>query len=1254
MADRKNRESASKALLPLTEAFFKEYTYSSWAIESYDQVLSVMGHMVSNQLRRSVQPETERDESVKIEFWFDDVRFSGPLSAETYNPDMPPIPTIAMRNDATYALTMHATFHAEMTLLPKENGKTHELTREVMGLLGKKIPDKAQEPTKHKITIPNGFRAKLPLMVKSKYCTLNSLEPNSTFQMGEDFNDPGGWFILNGKPFMVGGIYTYRYNYPVCVKTEHQDQLVRIEIIFREDVMYGTSYRLNPMITHSRRKVEVGKRNKIMRVFDIVFEMSVASPDVNETQRYGAYESANRLPIRALFFVYGCQSDREIVNFIFPGVSLSVDYSNFIQNVFEYGSMHVKLPGRLTRAEALLFIGGELMTSEAKKEKKAQADADAALYAEETDVPTETLSEMLYQSRMIDWTQHILDRYFMPNINDDPNKVCIQLGQLVSKMIRVYFDKEDETDRTALENKIIHLVGEQFLGEFRSQYNKTVVKELFNVLTQAIESTAFSALKESIEGTIAHKLGNLSTSLFNKMVDAFKNTTQKKGQPRLLGVAYDPKSAIFIWSKIREITIRPNAGERQASVQYSQRQMHPSYAGVICPDQTPEAGTDVGRYHQPALYTVINVAINPTPIHEAIVKIKSFNKEMPPHDKVADYYYVTLNWTIIGTVPRGEKAYAFYNTLLDLRRTDDDIDFRIGISIDHHAQRVNITTESGRTCVPFIKKAAVSDGKFKVYLQQLVAGKASWYDGFREGFIEYLDADMQNNAIIAEDVEDLVARSNECTHLMLPVGISGIISAINPASDRNKGVRGIYASNHVKQAIGWCLHNYISRDLGEINILDSPQKPLLYSAIYDILGLWRYAFGEHAVIAFIPFAKNQEDALVFNQGAVDRGAFMVHHLTVHASQTEGNVSRFGKKAFAELHNPIAKEMAYRKINNDVGIPTEIGTMINTGDVLVLKTRALKSGEIQELRSKTITAHDESELYIVADMLRSRHPMPARVAAVNPGSLAKDQRRSIKLSVTRRPTRGDKFSSIHAQKGTIGDTIPEEDMPYTEDGLRPTILFNDKAVLKRQTYGHVFDAILGKVCALLGTRLESTPFISHLSTADITSELASLGLSDRGLETMYDGVTGEPYETRIFVGVSYYIRQKHMVADKSYVRNGGPREGYSRQPTHGRNNGGGLKLGEMEGDAIAASGAAGVVRDCYHIRSAPYKTVICSICGGLGYPSIINPSMYHCDRCGELPSYINHELRTPFVLQLIKNTLGGASVSMKTILDKQDR
>jgi len=197
------------------------------------------------------------------------------------------------------------------------------------------------------------------------------------------------------------------------------------------------------------------------------------------------------------------------------------------------------------------------------------------------------------------------------------------------------------------------------------------------------------------------------------------------------------------------------------------------------------------------------------------------------------------------------------------------------------------------------------------------------------------------------------------------------------------------------------------------------------------------------------------------------------------------------------------------------------------------------------------------------------------------------------------------NSRAGQKGTVGLVIPEADMPFNKDGIRPDMIVNPHALPSRMTVGQLVECIMGKTCSMVGGFGDGTAFLNKGSKVGVFGEMLSqVGYHSSGNEILYNGMTGQQIEAEVFFGPTYYMRLKHMVKDKINYRALGPRTALTKQAVHGRANDGGLRIGEMERDSVIAHGITNFMTESMMERGDKYHIAVCNTTGML---AICNPS-----------------------------------------------
>jgi hypothetical protein len=339
---------------------------------------------------------------------------------------------------------------------------------------------------------------------------------------------------------------------------------------------------------------------------------------------------------------------------------------------------------------------------------------------------------------------------------------------------------------------------------------------------------------------------------------------------------------------------------------------------------------------------------------------------------------------------------------------------------------------------------------------------------------------------------------------------------------------------------------------------------------------------------------NVEDAILVNEGALQRGLFRTTYFTTYEAHEE-----------KEVKNGVTMEKTF---SNSEKIPKIVGTKPGY-DYSQLDEYGLIP-ENTDVDDKTVLIGISSNTP-GKDTRKdtSKTPKKGQLGTVDKSFMTDGEEgqriAKVRLREQRIPAMGDKMASRAGQKGTIGMIIPEENMPFTKDGIRPDLIINPHALPSRMTIGQMVECITGKACALHGAFGDCTAFFNKESKLGMFGELLSKhGYHSSGNEVLYDGMSGKQLESEIFIGPTYYMRLKHMVKDKINYRALGPRTNITRQPVSGRANDGGLRIGEMERDAVVSHGASFFLRESMMERGDKYKVAICNKTGMI---AIYNPA-----------------------------------------------
>jgi DNA-directed RNA polymerase II subunit RPB2 len=505
-----------------------------------------------------------------------------------------------------------------------------------------------------------------------------------------------------------------------------------------------------------------------------------------------------------------------------------------------------------------------------------------------------------------------------------------------------------------------------------------------------------------------------------------------------------------------------------------------------------------------------------------------------------------------------------------------------------------------------------------------------------DSIIEYIDAEEQNYSMIAMTPKR-ITREYNFTHCEIhPSTIFGILASCIPFPEHNQSPRNTYQCAMGKQAMGVYVTNYDSRLDKTAFVLNYPMRPLVDTRIMGLINLHKIPSGCPVIVAIMTqTGYNQEDSIMFNKGAIDRGLFQatIYHTEKDEDKKINGDEEIRCKPDKTKTNSI-KFGNYDKLTPEGVIPEN--TKLDNMDIILGKVVPIKENRNDPTKVIKYTDYSRS-IRTTEEMYVDQNYMDRNGDGYN---FAK-----VRLRTMRRPVIGDKFSSRHGQKGTIGNIIPEQDMPFTKNGLKPDIIINPHAIPSRMTIAQLKETLLGKILLELGLFGDGTSF-GDLDINDISKELLNLGYEQHGNEIMYNGLTGEQITTEIFIGPVFYQRLKHMVNDKTHSRSIGPKVNFTRQPAEGRSRAGGLRFGEMERDCMISHGASRFTKGRVYDASDSFSVHVCKQCGMIA--SYNDEQHIHmCKTCGNRIDFAYVEI--PYACKLLFQELLTMNVAPRMIV-----
>jgi DNA-directed RNA polymerase II subunit RPB2 len=1074
-------------------------------------------------------------------------------------------PNEARLRNMTYGITIHYDVDVEFFILNKETGLIDE----------------------KQITLPKIFLGRFPIMLQSDLCILNGLDRQVRFRMGECKNDKGGYFIIDGKE--------------KCIVPQEK---------FADNMLYVRD-KGNELYSHSAEIRSVSEdASKPVRTLAV----KIVTPSITKTNQQLVVIVPNvrkPIPLFILMRALGIESDREIIDYCLLDREAYAHYIElFIPSIHD--------AGRLFNQEvALKYIA------------------------------------TLTKGKTIPHALEILTNYLLPHIGEmNFQEKAYFIGYMVHQLLQVYTKERKATDRDNFRFKRIELTGSLLYDLFKEYYSlqqheifKKFDKEYYYKPVLYINN--FPSLIE-----LNYKeYFNSQRQVADGFRKAFKGGWGAEAHTKRVGVVQDVNRLSFnsFVAQMRKLNLPLDASAKIVGP----RLAHTTQWGIIDPIDTPDGG-NVGLHKNLTIMAAVTKGYSAYPMIRWLrmhADLLFLNECTPIILSRLCKVMVNGKWVGVLTAPRQTEQ-----EMKTLRRIAVIPTFT-SIYWNIEQNTLFIYTDAGRICRPIFytkhKNGKHDKHEQGQYMQpsydneailekiqkndftweQLITGFAKkkesanfsvtagrFYDNVSDlynvtdvkeltasqALLDYVDTSETEGALIAMDYASANAAGSAVEQSANVVGAVGAVGQkaythveIHPSlmlgimgnqvifPENNQLPRDLFACGQARQAISLYHSNYQVRVDKTGIVLNNGQVPLVKSRYLKYINNEEHPCGENTIVAIMSLnGYNVEDSILFNEGSLKRGLFRTTYYSVYESREES--STVGKTTVdAVFANIESKEVTGLKPGCDYAQLDEYGlvkenTYVNEKTVLI--------GKVTTNLEKPGTYRDASSL-----------PKKGQMGYVDKSFMTEGEQgfriAKVRVRNERIPDIGDKFCSRCGQKGTVGLVIPEADMPFTANGLKPDIIINPHALPSRMTIGQLVESLMGKACAMQGAFGDCTAFVNNGDMPKVFGQLLTEnGYHSSGNELLYNGQTGEQIQSEIYMGPTYYMRLKHMVKDKINYRAQGPRTVLTHQTVQGRANDGGLRIGEMERDGLIAHGITNFLQESMLVRGDDYYMAICNKTG----------------------------------------------------------
>ena len=1016
----------------------------------------------------------------------------------------------------------------------------------------------SQDKNEEKVKTQTYSIGKIPIMVRSDYCSLYNKSDTERVDVRECEFDQGGYFIIGGGEKVIVAQERMATNFVYVFNKKDQSGFS-----WQAEVRSSLDGSNRPPIQFA---VKIAKKNTHMK-HDLGGLITARIPYVKSD-----------VDIVILFRALGLESDKDIIDFI-----VFDENDNTFKELLR-PSLEKFFADDMNKDECLEYIGNRTTRGEVKEQETRIRRAEEILR-----------KEML---------SHVsIER-------GSESKKAYFIGYMIYRLGNCALGRAKGDDRDHYGKKRLDMSGVLLTGIFR-QYFRNFLRN------------AESNLKERLKGNNSNTI---------KLEEVFDTNIISNGMKYALATGNWGKNRIGVVLKtgvaqvLQRLTFmsslshlrRLNTPLEKTGKITKPRQLHNTHWGMLCPAETPE-GQACGLVKNLSLMAFVSVGTPSRLMQEDLDSLPDFQQlSEVSSELIRGKSKIFINGSWVGITGSPDDIM---EELIKQRRKGK-ISKEISIVNNFMNKEIRIYTDSGRALRPLFIVEKYKDknnemnSRLKITKQNIIdlsEQKITFDNLVENGIIEYLDVEEEETSMIAMKIKDLELNKDYCstyTHCEIhPAMILGVSASIIPFPDHNQSPRNVYQSAMGKQAIGIYSTNFNMRMDTLSYLLFYPQKPLVTTQSMEFLKFKDLPAGINAIVAIMCYTGyNQEDSVIMNQSSIDRGLFRSAFFRTYTSE-QRNEAKLKQESFeVPNRNEVSKYRAANYCKLDIEGLIAPGTKVKGDDIIIGKTGLIsmdvedESGEYKVTKTKTDLSESirPSEEGVIESVMVTTNRSGYIIA-------------KVKCRSTRIPQIGDKFASRHGQKGTIGMTYRQEDMPFTMEGITPDIIVNPHAIPSRMTIGHLIECLSSKTAAISGREGDSTPFSEKQQVNEIWEHLHKLGYQKYGNETVFNGFTGRKVDMLIFFGPTYYQRLKHMVEDKIFSRARGPVQILTRQPTEGRARSGGLRFGEMERDCMISHGASLFLKERLMDVSDKYRVHVCKTCG-LFAEADVDAQNFNCHLC----------------------------------------